>query len=509
MSNSQLFRFRPARLAVVVCTVALSACAVGPDVVKPTPAAPDDWTTWSSAAPSLRASVNLTQAPRATWWQAFSDPVLERLQVQAIQASPDLKTASLRFAQSRVQRSTVAAQRAPEVGLSGSATRQRQSETGAGTRLIDAIGAGSNADDLKKLLAEPFTLYQAGFDASWELDLWGRVSRSIEAADADIAQQAALLALARQSLANDVARNYFELRTTQRQIRLAREDIAALDEQVEILAARVQGGILDHLDLERQRAEQASLKAQFPALLAQEGASANQLTLLLGERPGALRDQLAPLADNRQTPLPDLALGLPSEVALQRPDIRAAEAALASATADIGVAQAQLYPSIHLGTKFGYESYLSGEFTDWGSRTWSIGPSLDLPLFDHGRRKSVVQLRELQQQEAAVTYQRTVLKAWQEIDDALSAYSAEQQQAQQLDLQVKSAGEAYSLAQARYQGGTVDFISVLDSQRSYLQSRRSLVASQGRLRTRFVTIKKAVGAPIHVVSPGSNDGTKH
>ncbi|MFZ3024439.1 efflux transporter outer membrane subunit [Pseudomonas sp.] len=503
MFDSQLFCFRPARLALVVCAVVLSACTVGPEMVKPTAAAPDDWTTWSSADPSLRASARPMQMPHGVWWKAFADPVLDRLQAQAMQASPDLKSASLRFAQARVQRSTVAAQRLPEVGLSGSATRQRQSETGAGTRLIDAIGTGSNADDLKKLLAEPFTLYQAGFDASWELDLWGRISRSVEAADADIAQQAALLELARQSLANDVARNYFELRTTQRQIRLARDDIAALDEQVEILSARVQGGGLDHLDLERQRAEQAALKAQLPALLAQESASANQLTLLLGERPGALHDQLLPIEDDRPSTMPDLTLGLSSEVALQRPDIRAAEAALASATADIGVAQAALYPSIRLGAKFGYESYLSGEFSDWGSRTWSIGPSLDLPLFDHGRRKSVVQLRELQQQEAAVTYQRTVLKAWQEIDDALSVYGAEQQQAQQLDLQVKSAGEAYSLAQARYQGGTIDFSSVLDSQRSYLQARRGLVASQGRLRTCFVTINKTIGNPLQPIGLGS------
>ena len=201
---------------------------------------------------------------------------------------------------------------------------------------------------------------------------------------------------------------------------------------------------------------------------------------------------MAQATSDGKTTLPDLALGLPSEVALRRPDIRAAEARLHRATARIGVARADLYPSIRLGARFGAESYLSSEFSVWGSRTWAIGPTLNLPLFDGGRRRSMVQLRELEQQEAAVSYQQTVLKAWQEIDDALSAYTAEQQQAQQLETRVRSAGDAYQLAQARYEGGTVDFIAVLDSQRSFLQARRDLAVSEGRLNTRYVTINKAV-----------------
>jgi NodT family efflux transporter outer membrane factor (OMF) lipoprotein len=493
MSDSHRYSHHSLRsgLACAALALALAGCAVGPDFVPPSPAAPDDWTSWSSADETLRlhGGVDAPLPPR--WWQAFGDPVLDRLEQRAFAASPDLKTAALRFAQARVQRSTVAAQRGPEVDAAGSVNRQRQSEYTAGTRMIDAIS--DDRDTLAKVLSEPFTLYQAGFDASWELDLWGRVSRSIEAADADVSNQAALLDLARLSLASDVAGNYFELRTTQRQIRLAREDIAALEDRTQILAARAKGGAIDHLDLEQQRAELAAIKAQLPGLLAQEGASLNQIAVLLGERPGALRDELSAQAVENRAALPDLALGLPSELALRRPDIRAAEARLHRSVANIGVARADLYPSIRLGAQFGYESYVSGEFFDWGSRNWSIGPSLNLPLFDGGRRRSVVQLRELEQQEAAVNYQQTVLKAWQEIDDALSAYAAEQQQAAQLGQRVRSAGVAYSLAQARYEGGTVDFIAVLDSQRSFLQARRDLAASVGRLNTRYVTINKAIG----------------
>jgi NodT family efflux transporter outer membrane factor (OMF) lipoprotein len=479
-------------LAAGVLALALAGCAVGPDFVRPAPAAPDDWTSWRSADDSLRMPVGGEQPLPEHWWRAFGDPLLNRLQERALDASPDLRTAALRLAQARVQRSTVAAQQGPEVGVSGSVNRQRQSEYGAGTRMIDAIGVDDRAT-LAKILSEPFTLYQAGFDASWELDLWGRVRRSIEAADADVAGQAALLDLARLSLASDVAGNYFELRTTQRQIRLTREDIAALDDRLQLLDARVRGGVVHHLDLERQRAELAALKAQLPGLLAQEGASINRIALLLGETPGALRNELAaPAAESGNAP-PDLALGLPSEVALRRPDIRAAEARLHRATANIGVARAELYPSIRLGARFGLESYLSGEFADWGSRAWSVGPSLNLPLFDQGRRKSVVQLRELEQQEAAVNYHQTVLKAWHEIDDTLSAYAADRQQLRELEVRAEAAEQAWRLAQARYDGGATDFLAVLDARRGHLQARRDLVTAQGRLNKRFVTVNKVVG----------------
>ncbi|WP_017525325.1 efflux transporter outer membrane subunit [Pusillimonas noertemannii] len=481
-------------LAGCALALALAGCTVGPDFARPSPEAPDDWTSWSSADESLRARVDSEGKLPAEWWRAFGDPVLDQLQEQAFRASPDLQTAALHFAQARVQRSTVAAQHGPDIGASGSVSRQRQSEYGAGVRMIDAIGGDRSA--LVDFLSEPFTLYQAGFDASWEPDLWGRVRRSVEAADAGVAQQAALYDLARLSLASELARSYIELRTTQRQIRLLREDVAALEGRLQILEARVRGGVVDHLDLERQRTEVAASKAQLPDLLAKEGAGINQIALLLGEPPGALRELLAPKPKEGrppESPLPDLSLGLPSEVALRRPDIRAAEARLHQATASIGVAQAELYPSIRLGARFGYESYLSGEFADWGSRSWSVGPSFSLPLFDQGRRRSVVHLRELEQQEAAVNYQQTVLKAWQEIDDALSAYTAEQQRMRELTLRERSAREAYELARARYDGGMIDFIGVLDSQRAYLQARRDLAVSEGRLATRYVMINKAVG----------------
>lgn len=481
----------PVRLTLCALSLALSACTLGPNFVSPTPTTPDDWSSWRSIRNDLRLVSGADQHLRAQWWEAFGDPVLDRLQARAIDASPDLRTAVLRFAQARVQRNTVTAQQGPEVGLSGGVSRQKQSEYGASTRMIDAIGG--NRDKLAGVLSEPFTLYQTGFDVSWEPDLWGRVSRSIEAANADVASQAALLDISRLGLASDLARNYFELRTTQRQIKLAQEDIAALSERLDLLEARTRSGVADHFDLERQRADLAAIKAQLPSLQAQEGVSINQIALLLGVQPESLTDDLKAVVTDDKAALPDLSLGLPSEVALRRPDVRAAEARLHRATATIGIAQADLYPSIRLGGRLGLESYRAGEFADWGSRSWSIGPSLNLPIFDRGRRKSVVQLRELEQQEAAVNYQKTVLKAWQEIDDALSAYVAKQQQLREQENRVKSASNAYQLALARHAAGITDYLIVLDSQRSYLQARREWASCRGELNVRFVMINKAIG----------------
>jgi NodT family efflux transporter outer membrane factor (OMF) lipoprotein len=498
MSEFHLPHRQSPRLASCFFMLALAGCTAGPDFVKPAPEAPDDWTSWRSGDVSLRVSADVARMLPARWWKTFGDPALDRLEERAFEISPNLRAALLRFAQARVLRVSAASGRVPEVDIGANAARQRQSERGAAARLYDTLGdspAGSalGASQLPGLLSEPFALYQVGFDASWELDLWGRVGRSIEAADADIDQQAALLGLARLSLASEVARNYFELRTAQRQISLMREDIAALQDRLGLLEARARGGILDHDVLERQRADLATMKAQLPPLLAQEGESANQIALLLGERPGALWAELSPRAADAKPELPDLALGLPSEAALRRPDIRAAEARLHGATARIGIAMADLYPSIRIGAKFGYESYLSGEFSDWGSRVWSIGPGINLPVFDNGRRKSVVLLRELQQQEAAVNYQQTVLKAWQEIDDALSAYSAERQRTRELQMRARSADEVWRFARARYDAGISDFIAVLDARRGHLQALRDLAASEGRLNARYVAINKAIG----------------
>lgn len=471
--------------------LALGACAVGPDYQAPQPQAPADWRAAPAGDAALPGAGRGGQAIPAQWWTQFADPALDYLQRRATAASPDLQSAALRFAQARMQRQMVAAQRGVNVDGSADVQRQRQSERGASARMISSLAPG-DSDELVKTLAQPFTLYEAGFDASWEIDFWGRVRRSIEAADARVEQQRALLEQARLLVASEVARGYFELRRVQQQIAVTREDLRATEESLELVQARADGGLVDDFDLVRQRSQLEELRSRLPQLQAAASQAINQLGVLVGAQPGELQAQLQ-MPPAQPAALPDLSPGLPSEVARRRPDIRAAEAQLHAATANIGVAVAELYPSIRLGASFGYSSFESGDLSDWGSRQWAVGPSLSVPIFDNGRRRSQVTLRKLEQQEAAVNYQQTVLKAWQEVDDALSGYGAERQRNAQLQARLGSAGQAYDMARARYAGGMTDFLVELDAQRNYLQARRDLVDSDGQLRLDLVALYKALG----------------
>ncbi len=435
-------------------------------------------------------------APEHKWWAAFQDSVLDQLETRVLESSPDLKTAMLHYEQARSQRSVTASQQVPEVKLQGGAIRQRQSEYAAGDRVLDVM-APNNRDAVAKSLSEPYTSYQGGFDASWEIDLWGRVRRAVEAADADIANSLALLDQTRLVISSDLAMAYIDLRTTQRLLKLTRDDITALRERTSMMESRSKHGLANDLDLERQRLQLADLEAQMPPLLEQEAQSKNRICLLLGLRPGDLAKELAAeSAPAAAMVLPQYKLGVPSELAGRRPDIRAAKARLHQATAAIGEAQAQLYPSVRLGLRFGLDSYEAGKFGDWGSRFWSIGPSLDLPIFDGCRRRATVTLRELRQQEAAIEFQRTVLRAWQEVDDALTSYAAEQERQQRLLVKAQSSADVYQLAQARERAGLVDYLNVIDAQRTDIQARRDVVASQGRTQLRFIAIYRALGGGV-------------
>ena len=490
----------PAAATLAILAALLAGCAaVGPDFKAPTLDAPADFAAWHGGSAELADATRAAPAARAAPrdWSVFHDPVLDALLARALTANPDVRTAALRFAQSRAQRGIVDAQQGVQVNASAGATRLRQSENGETTRMLDAINPPNSAD-IVQVLSAPHDFYQAGFDASWELDLWGRVRRAIESADAGVAASRALLAQVQWNVQAEVARRYFELRGAQRQIGLARDDIAAAAETLQLVQARADGGLGTDLDVTRQAAQVADLRARLPQLLAQEAQAANQITLLLGERPGALAAALAaelapPPADQAVATLPDLSLGLPSELALRRPDIQAAEAQLHAATANIGVAVADLYPRITLGGGFGVQSVQGGSLGDWGSRQWSIGPNLQLPLFDRGRLRATVTLRELQQQEAAVAYQQTVLKAWHEIDDALSAYTAERRRHAQLALRAQSSRDALQLARARYERGLTDFLVQLDAERTWLQAQRDVTDSVSRLALAWVAVAKALG----------------
>lgn len=480
-------------LLAVLAPLLAGCTAVGPDFHAPSVAAPAHWADRHGGAQALAASPDADDPLPADRWSVFDDPALTRLQALALQANADVQSAALRLLQARVAQTTVSAQRGVQLAARTGVSRQRQSEFGSASRLVNAIG-GPNTPQLLRALSAPYSLYQAGFDASWELDLWGRVLRSEEAAQAGTDEQAAIFRQVQWGLAAEVARAYFTLRQAQQQGQLAQEKMAAAQDIEGLLQAQFTHGLADDSAVIRQRSQVASLRVQLLALQVQEAQAMNQLTLLCNAQPGELRQQLPAaqrLPDTQA--LPDLRLGLPSELARRRPDVAAAEARLHAATAHIGIAVADLYPRITLGASFGLEAVGAAKFGDWGSRQWSLGPSLSLPLWDQGRRRSTITLRELQQQEAAVAYQQVVLKAWHEVDDAISVYTAAMQGAAQFAARARAAEEELSLARARYTNGLTGYLPVLNATVAADESRHDSIDATTRVQLALVALYKSLG----------------
>lgn len=470
----------------------LAGCAaVGPDHREPATPAPERLGDWHGGAPELRQTGLALDAAQS--YARFDDPALAGLLRQAQANNHDLGIAALRFAQSRLQRDAAAGRLAPRIDARAGVARQRQSENGTATRMIDAIAPGNRAA-LVDVLGSPFDAWQAGFDATWEIDLWGRVRRSVEAADAEMARAAAVQRGLQLAVAVEVARNYHELLSARRQLRIAQADIAAGEELLALMRSRGDSGLAPELDVVRQEGLLAEQRGRVPALLEEEALAANRLTLLVGAVPGAVTPPDRDGSDDAPFgPLPDLALGVPGEIVAHRPDIQAAAERLHAATASIGIATADLYPRVTLGAAFGAESVGSGRFGEWSSRQWSVGPSLVLPLFDNGIRRATVELRKLEQQEAAVAYQQAVLAAWHEVDDALSAYAAERMRVRQWRLREDAGRTALDLATVRYRQGLSDALPLLDAQRALLAARRDRVRGEAALAVRLLAICKATG----------------
>jgi len=498
---------RGPRLAAGLILLLAGCASVGPDFQPPQANPPADWHARPAGARDLAGSLPLSNdtLPDA-WWHAFGDATLDALQARAVQASPDLQAAALRFTQSRLQRRMMASQQAPQAEFNAQATRLRQSEHGAETRLVNAIG-GANAPQLIEVLSEPFSLYQAGFDVSWELDLWGRVRRSVESADAGVQAAAAQLRDARRVLASELARAYFELRRLQRQQALLAREVAIAGELLELVRARAATGLSDQEPALAQAEGVAALQARQVALRAQLGAAANQIALLTGDVPGALEPLLGPQAEaldaDTSPTLPSLALGQPSDLLRRRPDVQAAEARLHQATAEIGVAVADLYPRIALGASASVQSMATNTLAEWGSRSWQIGPVLSLPIFDQGRRRAVVELRRTDQQAAAVAWRQSVLKAWQELDDALNDHAAERMRNDRLRARASASREQFELAHARAANGLVSDATALRAEQAWRQAQADLADSDAWLRATLVRVYKAAGGG---VEPAALDG---
>jgi NodT family efflux transporter outer membrane factor (OMF) lipoprotein len=290
----------------------------------------------------------------------------------------------------------------------------------------------------------------------------------------------------------EVARDYMTLRGVQAQRTILGATIAADRDAASITGQRASAGLTPHQDVATANAEADSVASQLPVLGQQEAQLVNALSLLLGAPPESLREELATAQSQESTP-PSVPLGIPSELARRRLDIRSAEAKLQVATAQIGVAAAELYPSITLNGSFGMQALQLSNLGSWSARQYSFGPGLTLPLFEGGRLRGTVELRKVEQQEAAIAYQKTVLQAWHEVANALIAYSTEQERLQRLTLAVNENGEVLSIALERYRSGIDPYLNVLTAQRALLQYRLEAAQSLTTVESDLVQLYKALG----------------
>ncbi len=513
------------RLLPLALATSLAGCTVGPNYQKPTAWwQPASWLPGHPPPPTRQAiSQPVAEPVDPHWWTMFHDDQLTNLEARVAAQNLDVRVNIIRLAESRASLSVAGADQMPTLDGNGNYTRQQLSKKGAlslfpsssTTASSQTSGAGSgglantpqsgtpgtgsnglaatNGASKNIGLFAPFDLYQYGFDASWELDLWGRVRRNVESASAAVtaaeeAQRDTLLT----TLA-ELARDYIQLRGVQRNLEITNRNLQTAQQSLKLTQDRAAGGLTTDLDVANAAAQVANTASQLPTLQAQEQAYINAIALLLGQPPQSMQAELSTPHPIPPVP-PTVPVGLPSELARRRPDIRRAEAQLHAATADVGVAVADFYPRVTLS---GSVAIQATQFKDLGSwaeaNTWSFGPSLSIPIFEGGRLNRVLELRKAQQQEAAITYQRTVLGALHDVDNALTNYDAEQRRRNALEQAVTQNRTALKLAQDRYTQGVADFLSVLDAERSLLAAEQQLTDSTTTVSTDLVQIYKSLG----------------
>ena len=459
------------QLAVWLCLFAAPSCAVGPDYRPPETDSPAGWV---GAAPEMGFAPEC-QAELVRWWTTFDDETLISLVDRAIASNLDLQAAASRIRQARASRGIVAAGLAPAADTTASFTRRRS--------------VGSAFDDTS---ATTSNLFLAGLDAAWELDIFGGVRREIEAADADIQFTIEDYRNTLVTLAAEVAINYLELRGFQQEVLIAQKNLTAQQHSAEITRKRFSVGLVSALDVANATAQVATTASQIPVFETSAQQAIYNLGVLLALEPSALLEELSPPA-SLPGGTPDIPMLLPSDLLLRRPDIRRAEAQIQAATARIGVATADLFPKFNLVGSAGFEGDESGEWLKRSNYVWSFAPSVSWNVFDAGRIRSNIALQKGLQEETVLAYEKTVLTAFQEVENALISYAKEQERRAALVDAVTANRRAVELSTKLYAEGLTDFLNVLIAQRLLFDSEDALVQSTRNLSTDLVALYKALG----------------
>ncbi|SFM42386.1 efflux transporter outer membrane subunit [Thermodesulforhabdus norvegica] len=469
----------PLRLAVGigVVLVFLGCSAVGPDYPGIRPRSPEQWR--ADTEGKVKQVQEMDEALLEEWWQIFDDPVLSRLESEAIRGNLTIKEAVARIKQARALLGVERAGFYPKADASGSYSRQRTSS---------ALGETDS--------------FNIAIDSAWEIDIFGGTRRAVEAAVAELEAEEAGLEDALVSLTAEIALRYIELRTYENRLRVARDNMKIQEETYELNKSRYEAGLVDELTVQQALYNLEQTRSTIPLLQSSIEKTRNGLAVLLGKEPGEI-DRI--LSSEGQIPAPpvEVAVGIPAEVLRRRPDIRQAERRVAAETAKIGVAKAELYPKLRLIGTIGLESLKAGDLFQWASRFWQIGPGVTWRIFDAGEIRQSIKAQTAAQEQAIIQYEATVLAALEEVENALVDFAKEQRRREALIKAVEAARRAERLAQDRYNAGLVDFVTVLDAQRTLRSLEDELVQSTGNVSAYLVKLYKALGggwSPKHVES---------
>ncbi|MBK7975813.1 MAG: efflux transporter outer membrane subunit [Deltaproteobacteria bacterium] len=480
----------------------LAGCTVGPDYQPPGVELPPAWSRAAAAgdpAPAVAPeAIELTH-----WWQSFGDPTLDSLVDLAVAANPEVAVATARVREARAAEVVSGAGRFPAIGSEASYVHERMSRAGL----------------MGGFLPDPeFDLYQAGFDAAWEIDLFGGRRRAVEAAHAVVEQADESVRDVQVELGAEVARSYVALRGAERRLVIADRNLEGQRSSLELTEERFRAGLTGELDVTQSRSLLASTEAQRPRLEAERDRAVHRLSVLAGRPPEALRELLAGHGDIPGTAAAGtlasrVPMGLPSDLLRRRPDVRRAERGVAAASARVGVATADLFPKLSLTGSVGLESVSASDFFDAASRAYSIGPAIRWPIFQGGRIRAQVEAADAREEAALALYRETVLVALEDVENALSSFARERERHGRLVEAVAASRRSVELARDLYQNGLGSFLQVLDAERTLYAAEDSLVLSDGAVAIDLVALFKALGggwdpaAPPESARPELSDRT--
>jgi outer membrane protein, multidrug efflux system len=505
---------------------AVTGCEVGPNYKAPKFSVPRQFlaaSTQPTTAPATQPVAIEPPVDLKRWWESFEDPALDHLIDRGMRANLDVRLAQARVIEARALLEQNFAVLFPTLNSSASYSRSRSSKsafgvgssgpgssvgsggtgtgsgttgtggTGTGGSGIGGTGAGGGSTAVPFAFATGETnFYQAGFDAGWEIDVFGGTRRAVEAAQYGLEAQVDARRNAMVTLLAEVARNYIILRGVQHELAIVEDNVTSQLDTLGLTQSKFQAGIATDLDVARQEAQVASTQSQIPTLKTEIQQAIHRLGVLLDREPEALEAELTPQAPLPSGP-PAVPAGLPSDLLRRRPDVRQAERQLAAATANIGVAVSELFPKFSLTGSLGLQSLSLKTFTDSRSAFWSIGPTVSWRILDAGQLWANVRIQRARREESYIQYRQTVLQALSDVEDALVGYHQEQARREALQRSVEANRRAVNLAKQLNQAGVVDFLNVLTAEQSLYLADDQLAQSEQAVSTDLVALYKALG----------------